>query len=667
MNNLSKIWEKCNSYGITGGATLLWFVINIALFLMALANPGKGVERFSIEFFESHGYGFITNAVLSLLVVGLPSYIKQQLIATRKEIKEEFTDHIKLCPRMTVFHTKDNVLENKLDILNRSRHHKWLLSKFMSQMLTYAFKEFSFKISSRAYAELAKDFLCEANEKVTLSSSYSPYTWLSELSSDDYVTANEKLKRAFFNNEIEHYPIGRGQREKLHSYYLSNLASIKSERYVLLSRYDWDNLYLAERYLSEYHFYNTNNGKEGKLITYYIDPTNHDLSEETQALFMDEVALYDKSLLLKYSPKIEKLLCIPDQRDVENAEAIFEQVRGIAIKYDQLEDKIINDKIKLLDSIIGNNLNNSKIPHAFLYRFKGADNWEEYCRVEADYMKQSNKILEKGLSEFIKSPIFSEDDQLDIVEIGPGTGDKISNVFDILGKKIRSYKLIDVSEELLKKSEKVLKEQKIDLSNIEVHLMDIFDTNEIKRDKLRETLRNSFVIIQANSSLFTEDDSCFEIFNETKAVFLTLDMYGAEKNHSRRDFYYQQHIMELLLHPLRAFEVPIHTNIIKEQHLLCVDYDNNNRLKVIFKLKDYISHLDNEQKLMLSKKKPKNYKDRRNDLLCKNDLIVFDSLKFKDENSIVCYFKKLGFNVIVVPEKSTKCDFVAILLTKKME
>jgi len=665
MKNISQFLKWCNSIGITGGAVLLWLLINTALFLMALANPGKDVERFSIAFFELHGYGFITNAILSLLVVGIPSYIKQQLITTRKEIKEEFTDHIKLCPRMTVFHTKDNVLENKLDILNQSRHHKWLLSKFMSQMLTYAFREFSFKISSRAYAELAKDFLCEAKDMVILSSSYSPYTWLSELSSDDHITANENLKKAFFNNEREHYPIGEGQREKLHSYYLSNLASIRSERYVLLSKYDWDSLYLAERYLSEYHFYNTNNGKEDKLITYYIDPTYYNLSEDAKALFVDEVALYDKTLLLKYSPKTEILSCVPDRSEVENAEAIFEQIRSIAIRYDILEEKIIKDKIKLLDRIIGNGSDNSKIPHAFLYRFKGANNWEEYCRIESDYMKQSNKSLYNGLSKFITNIVSSEKDILEIVEIGPGTGDKISYVFDVLGKKIQSYKLIDVSEELLKKSEKKLKGQKIDPKNIEVYLMDIFDEDNNNREKLREIFRNSFIIIQANSSLFTESKSCFEMFNEAKAIFLTLDMYGVEKNHSRSEFYYQQHIIELLLHPLRAFEVPIHTTIIKEKQLLNVDY-NDNELKITFKLKDYINGLSNDQKqMLLTKKKPKDYKDKRNELLNINNLVVFESLKFKDEESIRSYFDKLGFSAEIYPEKSPKCDFAAILLTKK--
>jgi len=656
-SKLSNLWKICNSIGITIGSIACWLLLNVALILIELLGSGDNI--FSNEFWKSHGKELFIQGVLSLLLVGIPSFVKQQLM----EAKQEISDKLKLldkCPRMIAFHTKGNVLEEKIKIIDQSKDHKWLLSRFISKMLEYAFKEFSFKISPSEYAERAKDFLSEAKEKVMLSSSYSPYVWLSELSSPNGVSAGEDEKERFFNNEIEHYPFITGQKEKLHSYYMANIASKKSERFVLLSEYDWDNLYLAERYLDEYYFLNANekSGSEENLITYYINPYTAKLPKEHKDLLMSEATLYDGSILLNYSTKDEILSCVTDAK-VERSKEIFKDARNAAIRYNALKDEIIRIKIDKVTEI----LQAKKIPHTLAYLFKGAENWEEYCKTERDYVRCSINILYKGLSELITSPIFPENGTFKIVEIGSGTGDKINCVFDVLGKRIESYELIDVSEELLRKAETKLREQKIDPHKIKTHLMDIFDVDDNTRNQLRIISQDSLVIIQANSSLFTENDSWVDTFMEAKAIFLTLDMYDTYKTLSKEEFYYQQHIIKLLLHPLRAFEIPIHTKIIKEKKLLSVSYSKN-KLKIIFRLKDYINCLDDEQKLILNKKKTKEYKDKRNDLLQINDLVVFDSLKFSDEDSIVSYFKKLGFNSKIHIESSQKCDFAAILLTR---
>jgi hypothetical protein len=592
--------------------------------------------------------------VATYLIVSIPVYVIRRFSNLKKDINDKLLI-IDKCPRMVAFHTEKDILKKKIDSLENFDEHKWLLSKFISRMLTSAFKDFSFEIESLEYAKIAKDFLKEAKSSITLGGSFSPYYWLSLLpSKPNHAAPNKCEKEAFFNNERHHYPIDEKDEQELHSHFLSKGSSVISYRYVLLSKYDWKNLYLAERDFDEYYYLNTDNNEEKKLFTFYIPPDNHELSEDARKFFQQETALYDQSLLLKYNPNLKKLSCITDNEEIQKTKGIYDDIAKIAVSYDNLKKKIKKEKYELLNSII----RDKKIPHTLSYLFNGADNWTAYCEKEYDYIEHLTKILHSGLSELLKD-VFTAKDKIKIVEIGSGTGDKISSIFDAIENRIISYTLIDVSNELLDQAEKKLKERNVKKINTERHILDICDENS-NIDK--DTIKDSLVLIHANSSLFTEVGFSYDMFDSCKAIFLTLDMYDLKKNYTKTDFYLKSHILNLLLHPLRAFEIPIYTDIIKNKNLLTLTYKDN-RLKVYFKLKDYIDGLEKEQKPMLCKGGTSDYIIQRKKLLNINNLIVFDSLKFANKESIAPYFDTLGFKA--EPYTDISGNFVAILLTKK--
>ncbi|MDR2979299.1 MAG: hypothetical protein LBV02_02490 [Bacteroidales bacterium] len=266
---------------------------------------------------------------------------------------------------MTAFHTENGVLEERIQILNNpSQRHKWLLSKFMSQMLTHAFETFSFKIPPIDYALMAQDFLTEAKEEIILGGSYSPYSWLKLLSKkDNIIYVSEHQEKSFFNNEILHYPIPDQEKKQLHSYFLSRVASFASKRYVLLSEYDRKYLHLIEQCLDEYFYLNTIDGKQKNFVTYFISPEmdKHRLHKKVDAFFKQETALYDKSLLLQYDKSSEILsCCIPvgkkdtnAAKDINAAIEFYDTITkdNLAISYNNLKKRISEEKRKLWEPL----------------------------------------------------------------------------------------------------------------------------------------------------------------------------------------------------------------------------------------------------------------------------------------------------------------------------
>jgi hypothetical protein len=632
-----------------------------------------------------------------------------------KNIQTELTK-IKDCPKMVALHTDDNVLEAKLELIEKSENHKWLLSRLLSKMIAGNCNDFSFYISISDFTKFISDLATMETKEFKIYTPISVFTWLNSFTDKDDPTNVKKNK--FYNNLEQEFPLDKTLLGK-HFISLINSNEISTKRYVFLSQFEWDNKYLSERYLDAYYKINKIDEKENKCNIYFIKNDNCDWNEYRKT-FDKEYVIYDDIILLSYQSDKCQLSYISDKKKSDNIKQILNKYTKdeYCLKYDQLKEKIIEQKISMLNKIIGNseNVQNTtdnkhnatpKISHTLSFLFRGNEFWQDYQRKEKGFNDYSRRALNDGLISFIegKQEFFYEGaGGYKIVEIGPGDGSKTKLILNTLGTEtIREYHLIDVNETFLDITEKILEDSKKKDHNFKhkIHMLDICDNKKRTgyrynddgvEKRISDIFHNSVVIIATNSSLFYENGFNLDIFSGCKAILLTIQTFSKKEKDLKliKEKYNKHQRLNLLIHPLRAFNIPICEDTIANDYLEV--YYQNDKLKINFKLKNYLSDLiQNEIEMNVKKsedlscytekyqKDYKSYVTLLNKFTSSEEITIYETLKFEDKcNGItICdkckqpcnirnfhYFKEFKMKIGFTKDPKRISKYVFILLTK---
>jgi len=638
----------------------LWlFGLGISIFAGILLPLISDLSRIiDPVFYKSNTPSIILIFIISVVALSIPKYCIERFRLIKNEINNQMKK-LEKCPKMVALHTDDEVLENKLELINESVEHKWLLSELLSKMIAINCKDFSFDISSiNEFTKFTSTLATMGTKDIKFYTSIPAFTWLNSFADKNNPT--NKKKNRFYNNLDQEFPLDK----KLLDKHLITSSEINTERYVFLSQFEWDNKYLSERYLDAYYKVNKIDGKRNNDNICFInnDNDNYDWSEYKKTL-ENEYVIYDDTILLSYNNDNHLLSYVSDEDKFSEIKSILDKCtkKEYCLSYYELKEKIIEQKISILDKIV-NNFENPKISHTLSFLFRGSEFWQEYQKKEKGFNDYSRRALNDGLKLFLEKnqkSYYEYTKKYKIVEIGPGDGSKTRLILNTLGaENIHEYHLIDVNEIFLNKAEKILEKFKEEHNEFKfkhkIHLLDICDqkkgTNykyiddgeEVKR--IDEIFRNSVVIIATNSSVFYEDGFNLDIFFGCKTILLTIQVFsGKEKEKEFIETKYSTYQrLNLLIHPLSAFNIPIDDTIAKDY--LIAEYQDD-KLKINFRLKDYLSTLKKQKKIEMNVKNPEDlscyikkyqkyydsYKDLLNKFTSSEKITIYETLKFEDK------------------------------------
>jgi hypothetical protein len=592
--------------------------------------------------------------ILSVLASSIPLYCIEKFRLIKNEINNQM-NKLEKCPIMLALHTDDEVLENKLELIKKSTEHKWLLSKLLSKMIAINCKDFSFYISSISeFTKFTSTLATMGTKDIKSYTSIPAFTWLNSFANKDNPTNKKKIK--FYNNLEQEFPLDKTLLDK----HLITSNEINTKRYVFLSQFEWDNKYLSERYLDTYYKINKIDGKKNKDNICFIDNDNDNYDWSEYKKIENEYVIYDDTILLSYNNDNHLLSYISDEKKFSDIKSILEKCtkEEYCLSYYELKEKIIEQKILILGKIV-NNPRKPKISHTLSFLFRGSEFWQEYQKKEKGFNDYSRRALNDGLKSFLGEDekfCYKDTKKYKIVEIGPGDGSKTRLILNTLGtENIHEYHLIDVNEIFLNKAEKILekfKEEHDEFFKHKIHLLDIcdhkkgtsykyIDGDEEKR--IDEIFRDSVVIIATNSSVFYEDGFSLDIFSECKAILLTIQVLSGEEKEKKyiKTKYSTSQRLNLLIHPLRAFNIPIEDTIAKDY--LIAEYQND-KLEINFRLKNYLSalkqkgiemNIKNSKDLSCYTEKYQRYYESYKTLLgeftSREEITIYETLKFEDK------------------------------------
>lgn len=641
-------------------------------------------------------------------------------------------------PTLTSLITQEKGFESKLQKIQDIQvpGARWIYSKFISSLLEKSFSSFTIKMPPLEYSSFSGELFELCQKSIYLTGSMRPSEWLKSLvntSSLGSRDANAVNRDHFFNNKlnIDQFRLIVGK--KNHSITLKNNTTIGADnkfRVVCLNDYDWKHLFISERSIDAYYDINA---PEDIKHSYFRILAHRD---STFNPFEYEYALYDNELLLKYHKRDFMLTLISKEGNNVNGRnnQEFDAVKDFFSSYISLiQDKTRDDlgdlkgytyikeqvrikKLQLLGDIFNNK---NRLPHKLSYLYSGGLKWEEYVSKDSTkYKSFATQAVEDGVRHFFGSQGGIQ--ELEIIEIGAGTGDKTIQICDILAHRIESYTLLDISNQLLDKAQSKLYGRMPRLEEEQKSKKILLDCClEENEERFRQAIQRKDVFILSNSTLLTETGFNWRVLRKAQKIFITIDLLvKTEKENEDLKNALEDYLVakELLLYPLKIFEIPLEENI--SDKLFSSDYDNKHSVfRVKFNLKKYFDTrhidfgelknftednlipeiLDTEEKDEEKRRKlnhaieDKNKKiGRRNKIRQEKnvsylnqrerfreieDLVVLESLKFKydkanhgkTETEITNYFKDLGFSTEVKLfeyEDGNKTEaFAAILLT----
>ena len=683
-------------------------ITSVSSILVALMYS-KSTDDWYIIFIK-YGVTFL----LLIVVVHLPKFVIGKFNDIIKK-NEKNLEKINECPRLTAFQTENNSLKKRLESMDDlDINQRWQLSMFITKLLSSHFKRFSLKMETMEYSQFSKEIMKECSDSVLLTGSMRPSTWLNRLA-DNSNDTNKINRKNFFNNLVpfDEFPIDKDN----HSVFLNKCDFIHERlRVVCLTPEDMDYLFISEQSVDAYFKFNS---EDGGIQTFYTAWEEEQVDEKLKSIepLKYEYALYDKSLLFKFDKEEKVLTVINGKSEYENEtnksefEAIstfFNLQKNNKEKqgYDFIIKRIQSEKIKWLSVILKTN----RLPHKFSYLYSGGQRWADYTEKHTKYGNDSTMAI----SSLLRINGFDRDN-LNIVEIGAGTGSRLSSVCDSLGTtSINSYTLVDISKSLLDESVKNL-EQRLSKNKCKIKTVVLDCCKDVRadRNKLVQLVSGKTVLILSNTTIFKEYEYRWDNFKEAKQIFITLDLYAD----NTKTFQDQLKAKDLFLLPLKTFEIPIIDEVVDglEDYLFTdnkKDYIENqgqNEYNIYFNLKSYIEiltrskidggkitspeialELSNRSDLQLdimkrieqyweksekvtiyyntknkSEEKSKEYIEKRNQLFNMSRLIVLSSLKFKkyrNEKITIAEIKKFFVGKGFSPVIQIKGNFVGILL-----
>ena len=402
------------------------------------------------------------NGITSILLALVPWYLrsilesnKDVLDSLRKAMeKQELA--INMCPKMIALHTEENVLEEKIEVMSKLKkpNLRWLMSKYISKLLTISVKDFVIKIDASAYSKFSSSLIRDSIDSVKLTGSMRPYDWLSARGT------NPDNKSKFFNSQLKLGDLIVDSDN--HSIVLTQCKNIKNrKRIVCFNDYDWRYLFLSEISIDEYFCINGRDYSENNLQTYFANYSGGSFFNPIKY----EYALYDDALLLKWDRKEEILSIIIEEKASYNERKEFEAVKNIfsdmslegrlkLYTYNDVKEEVKHQKIRLITDVIST----ARLPHKLAYLYQeGGGNWIDYIDDEDSiYSYVASDVMKMGIRSLIEDdPVYKENVKL--VELGPGDGSRSHVICDCFGiERIESYELIDISDYLLDKAHKNL-------------------------------------------------------------------------------------------------------------------------------------------------------------------------------------------------------------------
>ena len=327
------------------------------------------------------------------------------------------------------------------------------------------------------------------------------------------------------------------------------------------------------------------------------------------------------------------------------------------------------------------------LPHKLSYLYNGGTKWEEYRKNKTTrYSDLATQAIREGILSLLLGNNTESEGEFNIVELGAGTGDRTARVCGTLGERVKSYQILDISSSLLSQADTRLKKRKFDpLGGKEdvkysVNLLDCCSNERQDKLKFKTAIDSKDVFILSNSTILAEQGFEWQNLKKARRVFITMDLLLCDSStcHKSVPCGYFRDVFEdylaaqdLLLHPLRIFEIPILEEYAKE--LFFSDYDDSQFVfHVKFKLKEYLKKVDFGDIRPLRSDKDQYIKARKK-MKDIEELTVLKSLKFRyyesesnrTINEISSFFRDKGFSTAVSFSIYKELAFAAILLTPR--
>lgn len=659
---------------------LLPFVIAIIVILVQMHLQEK--EHWT-DFLVKNGLSFVIQTILILLFIDYPIFLLDEFSKLSKKTIDSM-EKINDFPSLMAFHTEKNVLEEKIKILEKLSENssKWMYSKFISKLLTTSFEEFTIQFKeTRDYSNFSTCIMQECSESVYLTGSMTPYEWLLKLAK------NDESRKKFFDNMETELDIQKDN----HSLYLRDNRIIRNKkRFVCLSDFNYIHLFLFERSIREY--YRVNDGIDTIFINWErLNRQVRDIYYSHMEPLTYEYALYDNILIFKFDKEKKILSLLRDDNNNEFTEIkeFFKNVENKSIFGQGKDELLVSCRNKKTDLLKSMKESNWQLPHKYAYLFH--DEWGDFLQVSDKFGEQARNASANLLSHFLSENKLD----LNIVEIGPGIGDKIDLVCDRIGTEhILSYTLIDICSDLLNSSFAQLQNRlsfdgarsqnssKKKLGKINFDCCDSSSMN-----KYPSIFNNKTVLILNNSTIFTEPNFPWDYLRKATRIIITLDKF--EKSEFEEYF----KARGLFLSPLKIFGVPIDEKLVNDDKYKELFSDNSDRTsytnsdpyyKIFFNLKKYLN--DKQINSLYQKGKPsasekalgsdnneRLYAKLQKDFENQEKIVVLSSLKFKKSSDIDTKIKKFfigkGFDekdwtIKIKDEDNT--SFVGIMITKNV-
>lgn len=638
-------------------------------------------------------------------------------------------------PRLTSLITRENHFESTLEKFHQIQTPgaRWIYSKFISSLLEKSFSSFTIRMTPLEYSGFSSELFNSCERSIFLTGSMRPSEWLNSLvdTSVDCRDLNEERRGLFFNNQLDVKEFMNIISDTNHSLTLTNNTAILPNnkfRVVCLEKHDWEYLFMSERSIDAYYIINDPRKIKHSYFRKYSQPRLSLFNP-----FKYEYALYDEELLLRYDREKNSLTLviasrkegsIDEQDEFAEAKVFFKchidsattekecDLKGYLL----IKEEVRKDKLEILESILDSKM--KKLPHKLCYLYSGGLKWEKYINKDTTkYKSSATKAVEDGVRGFFGGRR-AEDQNLEIIEIGAGTGEKTIKVCEVIAHRINSYVLLDISSYFLEKSGYRLQERMPHLvvgQNIKKILLDC--CLEKNKEEFCRAIDNRDVFILSNSTLLTEAGFNWCYLKKARKIFITIDLLVKKEDDQEELSAYLKkacsdylQAKELLLYPLKIFEIPIKANFNDTQLDTLFSFAYNDAsfsLQVKFNLQGYFdlcsidfgnlkgfdqeslisskqesntrrrSEINNEIKQRNNRRQKlhEDYIAKREGLKSVKELIILESLKFKydkanpekTETEITNYFNELDFSTEVKLfeyENGNKTEaFAAILLT----
>lgn len=683
-----------------------YLIFNIVVFGISFVYSIYFVKNTSIQNLVLNDVpSLILNSALLLLWIDLPLYFTDRfhaLIKVQKEQMREIEAKIhKDLPGLVSLITSERHFEDRVQGVYKLETSgvRWIYSKYISNFLEKSFSSFTIKLSPLKYSDFSSELFRLSEKSIYLTGSMTPSQWLDSLvnTSDQTTGHNYGMRRDwFFNNELAIEEYQDIISIKNHSTALKNHPVIKPEdklRIVCLNDYDWKYLFMSERSVDAYYDINNHETipnsffKKTEGIEGFFNP------------FQYEYALYDNQLLLKYDKEKELLTLISSQDkspEFNEVSAFFAShipyvtahLRDSFEGYLEIKEQIRKKKIELIEKI----KEDKRLPHKLSYLYGGGKKWGEYInKGRTRYTNFATRSIEDGIFEFFMRNTTDRDSlNLNIVELGAGTGERTARVYDTLGRtRVQSYNIVDISSSLLKQAGAELHQRRIQFT---ATLLDCCSSLESDRCKFSQLITNKDVFILSNSTLIADPKFEWEILQNAKSIFITIDLLSSSNTgHSGKECAFKDYLeaKEFLLYPLKIFEIPVKTENIND--LFTPHYDEESSVfEMRFNLQEYLNRVKfgdvmDFNKASWSVRESKKLDDLRNihqtyvnereELKGIQELVVLESLKFSHNkmdqtgtiNKISSFFTTRGFDPkIRLFEYNNGVTFAAILLTPRV-